>query len=56
MLLNQILLNVFIFAQQTNVDLVADIQNTWNTFVVTGQIWAFIVGVVVGFMVKGLFP
>lgn len=56
MLLNQILLNVFIFAQQTNVNLGADVQNTWHHFVATGQIWAFITGVVVGFMVKGLLP
>lgn len=56
MSLNQLLFNILFFAQQTNANIGADVQNTWHHFVVTGQIWAFIVGVVVGFMVKGLFP
>jgi hypothetical protein len=35
-------------------DLLGQIQNTWNNFVKTGQIWALLIGVVVGYMFKGL--
>jgi hypothetical protein len=35
-------------------DLLGQVQATWNNFVKTGQIWALLIGVVVGYLFKGL--
>lgn len=37
-------------------DIFADIQKAWNNFVSTGQIGAFIIGIFVGWFIKGIIP
>jgi hypothetical protein len=53
-------LNLFthttILAQQVNVDIVADFLSKWNHIVKTGQIWAFLAGVVAGWGIRSLLP
>jgi hypothetical protein len=34
------------------VDLMGDVQRAFNTFVRTGQVWAFLIGIVFGYLVK----
>jgi hypothetical protein len=46
--------NITILAQNTNVDMVAEIVKTWNHFVQTGQIWALLIGLVVGYLLRNL--
>ena len=36
------------------VDILADIEDAWYNFVDTGQCWALVIGVVVGYGFKGL--
>lgn len=35
-------------------DILADIQQAWNHFVQTGQLWALIIGVVVGYIFRSV--
>ncbi len=37
-----------------NVDVLRDIQNAWNTFIKSGQVWALGIGLVLGYMFRGL--
>ena len=37
-------------------DLFANVQKAWNNFVSTGQIGAFIIGIFVGWFIKGIIP
>ncbi len=37
-------------------DIFADIQKAWKNFVSTGQIGAFIIGILVGWFIKGIIP
>ena len=37
-------------------DIFADFQKAWNNFVSTGQIGAFIIGIFVGWFIKGIIP
>lgn len=41
-----------VLAQQFNQDLIADMQKAFNHFVKSGQIWAFLLGIILGYMVK----
>jgi hypothetical protein len=34
------------------VDLFGDVQRAFNTFVKTGQIWAFLIGIILGYLFK----
>ena len=36
------------------VDILADIEDAWYNFVETGQCWALVIGIVVGYGFKGL--
>ena len=36
------------------VDVIADMQAWWNNFIDSGQIWALGIGLVLGYMFKGL--
>ncbi|NEQ37136.1 MAG: hypothetical protein F6K40_13020 [Okeania sp. SIO3I5] len=45
-----------IFAQQLDVDLWADVQEAWSNFIECGQVWALLVGLIIGWMVKSMFP
>lgn len=35
-------------------NLLGQIMNAWNHFVQTGQIWAMLVGIVLGYLIRGL--
>lgn len=39
-------------AQLKEPDFAGDIGKAWNTFVKTGQVWAFLVGLIFGYLVK----
>ncbi|TAF04394.1 MAG: hypothetical protein EAZ77_15760 [Nostocales cyanobacterium] len=44
-------------AEYTNIkdpDLMGQMQATWNNFVKTGQIWATLIGMIIGYLLKGL--
>jgi hypothetical protein len=42
-----------VLAQQfKQTDIVGDVGKTWSHFVKTGQVWAFLIGIVAGYMVK----
>ncbi len=43
-----------VLAQFEDVDILADMVNLWNTFVESGQIWALIIGLVIGYFLRGL--
>lgn len=45
---------VFFFAQSVrDVDILGDFQNAWNNFIKTGQVWALIIGFVLGWGFRG---
>jgi hypothetical protein len=37
-----------------DVDIMYQIQNGWETFIKTGQVWALIIGFVLGYMFRGM--
>jgi len=41
-------------AQQFETDVFADFRNFFNNFIQSGQIWAMLVGVVIGYLLKSL--
>lgn len=50
------LLNWNLATPQVSADLGADVQNAWNHFIECGQVWALLVGLVVGWIVKSILP
>ncbi|MEA5618293.1 hypothetical protein VB711_10655 [Cronbergia sp. UHCC 0137] len=47
--------NAITFAQSvSDPDLLGQMQKSWNHFVLTGQIWALFIGVVIGYMLRTL--
>ncbi|MEA5582513.1 hypothetical protein VB620_14330 [Nodularia harveyana UHCC-0300] len=51
----QLPVNPTILAQYVNdPDLLGQMQQAWNNFVVTGQIWALLIGMVLGYIFRGL--
>lgn len=49
--------HITFMANYTNVrdaNVIGQMQNAWNTFVKTGQIWAMIIGIIIGYMFKSL--
>lgn len=48
-------IDLTVFAQSvTDPDVIGQMQKIWNHFVQTGQIWALLIGVVVGYMFRNL--
>lgn len=44
---------VIVLAQQVReTDLFGQVQGAWNVFVKTGQIWAFLIGIFLGYFLK----
>jgi hypothetical protein len=37
---------------KTNTDLFGQVANAWNNFVRTGQAWALVIGIVIGYFIK----
>jgi hypothetical protein len=44
----------FAAPQQFNQDVTKDIAGGWNNFVRTGQVWALIIGIVLGYLFKSV--
>lgn len=45
---------IIVPAQNYNQDVLGDIAKGWNQFVSSGQIWALLIGLVIGYMVKSI--
>jgi hypothetical protein len=43
-----------VIAQQFEQDVLADISNAFQTFVETGQVWALLIGIVLGYLLKSI--
>lgn len=43
-----------VVAQQFDTDVFADFRNFFNNFIESGQVWALIIGVIIGYLLKGL--
>ena len=43
-----------VLAQQFNQDVLGDIQKGFNNFVKTGQVWALLIGVILGYLIRSL--
>lgn len=43
-----------ILAQQFNQDILGDLQKGWSNFIETGQIWALLIGVIIGYFFKSI--
>lgn len=52
----QFLLHLLADTPQVTADLGADVQKAWSNFIETGQVWAFLIGIVFGWMIKSLLP
>jgi hypothetical protein len=46
--------SLFALIEGKEVDIMYQIQNAWNTFIKTGQVWALIIGFVLGYMFRGM--
>ena len=47
--------NWTVIAQTVNdPDLLGQVQTAWNNFVETGQIWALLIGLVIGYLIRNL--
>jgi len=44
----------FLAQQVRDADLMGQIQRNWSQFVQTGQIWALLTGLIIGYMLKSL--
>ncbi|MBD2384569.1 hypothetical protein [Cylindrospermum sp. FACHB-282] len=54
-LLWQMPVNATVLAQNiTDPDLLGQIQRSWAHFIQTGQVWALLIGLVIGYMFRGL--
>ncbi len=43
-----------VLAQEFDQDILGDMGNVWNNFVESGQIWALLFGIVLGYMIRNL--
>ncbi|MBD0268704.1 hypothetical protein [Pseudanabaena sp. FACHB-2040] len=43
-----------VLAQQFDQDVLGDMGNAWNTFIQSGQVWALVIGVVLGYLIRGM--
>ncbi|MEA5516133.1 hypothetical protein [Nodularia sp. UHCC 0506] len=51
----QLPVNMTLLAQKINdPDVVGQMQRTWNNFVESGQVWALLIGLVIGYMLRSL--
>ncbi|MBC5795091.1 hypothetical protein H5968_08005 [Sphaerospermopsis sp. LEGE 00249] len=44
----------FVATKIQDPDVLGQMQNAWNNFVKTGQVWAMLIGMVIGYMFKSL--
>ncbi|TVP63542.1 MAG: hypothetical protein EA343_07455 [Nodularia sp. (in: Bacteria)] len=51
----QLPVNLTMLAQNINdPDILGQMQQAWNNFVLTGQVWALLIGLVIGYILRGL--
>lgn len=51
----QLPVNLTMLAQNINdPDVLGQMQQAWNNFVITGQVWALLIGIVIGYILKNL--
>ncbi|AHJ27301.1 hypothetical protein PN465_09360 [Nodularia spumigena CS-584] len=51
----QLPVSLTMLAQNINdPDVLGQMQQAWNNFVTTGQIWALLIGLIVGYVLRGL--
>ncbi|NJL45820.1 MAG: hypothetical protein HC922_09065 [Leptolyngbyaceae cyanobacterium SM2_3_12] len=43
-----------VLAQQFDQDILGDIVNAWNNFIQSGQVWALIIGIALGYFIRNL--
>jgi hypothetical protein len=43
-----------VLAQQFDQDILGDMGKLWSTFIESGQVWALLIGVVVGYFIRSL--
>jgi len=41
-----------VLAQQTDADLVANVRTAFANFVESGQVWAFVLGIILGYIIR----
>lgn len=52
----QLLLHLLADTPQVDADLWGDVQKAWSNFTETGQVWAFLTGIVFGWMIRSILP
>ena len=43
-----------VIAQQFDQDILGDLGSTFKNFIDSGQVWALLIGIVIGYLVRGL--
>jgi hypothetical protein len=43
-----------VLAQQFDQDILGDMGKLWNTFIESGQVWALLIGIAVGYFIRSL--
>lgn len=43
-----------VLAQQFDQDILGDMASLWNTFIESGQVWALLIGFLIGYMLRGI--
>jgi hypothetical protein len=52
---NHLSMDWLVLAQQaSDTDLMANVQNSWNNFIKTGQVWALLIGIAIGYIFRGM--
>lgn len=52
--LHEIAQNSLVLAQSTDADLVAEFQKSFKQFVESGQVWAMLIGLIIGYFFRAL--
>jgi cytochrome c peroxidase len=52
--LNEVAQNTMFLAQHTDADLVAEFQKAFKQFVESGQVWAMLIGLIIGYFFRAL--
>lgn len=53
-LIAQIPLNWIFLAQEFNTDVLGDMQRAFQNFVQSGQVWAMLIGIAIGYFIRNL--
>jgi len=53
-LMAQIPLNWIFLAQELNTDVLGDMQRAFQNFIQSGQVWAMLIGIAIGYFIRNL--